>query len=259
MNVSASAGNVVGSTVVDIPLNTDLVLTVDNGTTDCETVATFTGPASCPTDCEFPLLSVGNALCDAVNSGNYRVAFAVDPSATSVTIMGGTDNGDGTATGTIGTDMLITATNGACVSEVAVPSPADCVNPCEEPLISISSVECDGGPAGDYLVRFYTSPGATVTSTAGAVGAGIITDIPSGTDITLTISFAGCEDQSVGITAPMCGIEAFVQDPCLCNNDAEVNEEESGTFSEFFVVTGLNGGKLTFWTDVDNHLSKWCL
>ena len=58
---------------------------------------------------------------------------------------------------------------------------------------------------------------------------------------TLTTNGVSLDDESCG---DLIDDPAFFQESCLCNNDAEVNEEESGTFSEFFVVTGLNGGIL---------------
>jgi len=198
--VASSAGTVSGSTVTGIPLGMNVVITASNGA-GCTTVQTFTGPATCPVDCSYPLLTVGNATCNGVNATTYSVAFSVDPSATSVTITGGTNNGNGTATANIGTNMVITATVGTCLSVVTVPSPANCTDPCDDPFISVSGAVCTSGTA--YRVNFTTISGATVTSSAGTVSGSSVTGIPAGTAVTLTISFPGCDNQQVTIASPV--------------------------------------------------------
>ncbi|MEL4309193.1 hypothetical protein, partial [Joostella sp. CR20] len=68
-----------------------------------------------------------------------------------------------------------------------------------------------------YSVSFVASTGVTVTADQGTVGTNMITDIPAGTDVTITSSFDGCDVQTVTITAPEC--PATCQEPILTVGD----------------------------------------
>jgi hypothetical protein len=83
--------------------------------------------ADCPA-CELPVLTTGTISCDAT-AGTYSVSYITDG--------GGTDNGDGTISGSIGTAITVTATNGSCELSMAITSPVSCDDPCETPTISI--------------------------------------------------------------------------------------------------------------------------
>ncbi|MEL4309203.1 hypothetical protein, partial [Joostella sp. CR20] len=68
-----------------------------------------------------------------------------------------------------------------------------------------------------YSVSFVASTGVTVTADQGTVGTNMITDIPVGTDVTITSSFDGCDVQTVTITAPTC--PELCQEPILTVGD----------------------------------------
>ncbi|MCF8716531.1 hypothetical protein JM658_17040, partial [Joostella atrarenae] len=95
-----------------------LTITATNDTS-CETITTVAIPSDCPSDCIFPDLTVGQGICDGVGATTYTVNFTETTGAT-LTVTGGTNNGDGTIAGAIGTDIVITATNGSCESIITI-------------------------------------------------------------------------------------------------------------------------------------------
>ena len=136
--------------------------------------------------------------------------------------------------------MVITATAGSCVSEVTVTSPADCDNPCEDPLISLSEPLCTSD--SEYSVSFSEIPNATVVASAGTINASTNTveGIPTGTDLTLTISFAGCEDQAITVASPT-DCDACVA-PIVTINGVEECDPTGAwhTYSVSFITNGMN-------------------
>ena len=199
--ITATAGTVMGSSVVDIPLGTDVTIIAHNFI-GCETSMDVTAPGTCPTDCNQPDLTVGQAVCDSIGAATYTVSYTESTGA-GIVVIGGTDNNDGTLSGTLGTAMTITASNGDCEVIVGVSSPVACDDPCANPPISIGGVICSGDSAY-YAVIFTTSSGVTVTSDQGTVGAGMVTGIPSGTPVTLIAIYAGCVNDTVLIPAAIC-------------------------------------------------------
>ncbi|MCH7403936.1 DUF7507 domain-containing protein, partial [Belliella kenyensis] len=202
-NVTVSAGTYAGG-VVTAPLGVDVIVTASSGV-GCETVATVVAPATCPTDCVFPNLTVGNGVCEGLGSGTYSVAYLVAPGTTDITVSSGTLNvAEQTVTGIpLGTDLTITAGTGDCATSVVVSAPISCDDPCTEPLLSISGAVCEVG-ATSYQINYYAASGVTVTSTAGTVDATNqrITGIPNGVSVVLTASFAGCENQEITVAPP---------------------------------------------------------
>ncbi|MEL4309187.1 hypothetical protein, partial [Joostella sp. CR20] len=197
--VTASAGvvDMTTSTVSGVPFGTELTITATSGTS-CVTTQSVSIPATCPTDCVQPSLTVGQAVCDGVGSTSYTVSYTKDANSTLV-VTGGTDNGDGTVTGAIGTAIVLTATSGDCETVITVASPANCDDPCGMPQMSIGGTTCSEDQT-TYSVSFVASTGVTVTADQGTVGTNMITDIPAGTDVTITSSFDGCDVQTVTIT-----------------------------------------------------------
>ncbi|MBL4888205.1 MAG: gliding motility-associated C-terminal domain-containing protein, partial [Flavobacteriaceae bacterium] len=205
--VSSTAGTVdAGNNIItDIPLGINITIT-STSTSGCTTSMLVTGLAECPTECETPNLMVGNPKCDGPSTNTYTVKYTETTGAI-LTITNGTDNGDGTITGTIGADISIKAANDLCVSEINITSPSanECEVLCEIPPISIGGANCtENNEQFTYEVSFSAISGATVTSSAGIVGNNIITNIPSGLNIIITIRVEGCEDTLVEVTAPNC-------------------------------------------------------
>src|SRR5690606_4790293 len=122
ITLTASSGTVVGNTISGIPLGTNLIVTASNGAGCTSSTATVAGPVTCPSDCTFPNLTVGNGVCDGVGSSTYSVAFSLNPS-TSITTNAGAITGN-TITGIpIGTNVIVTAGSGDCAVSVTMVSP----------------------------------------------------------------------------------------------------------------------------------------
>ncbi|MEL4309154.1 hypothetical protein, partial [Joostella sp. CR20] len=221
-DISANAGTVdtATRTITDVPFGTTLVVTATNGI-DCTTESTVEIPATCPTTCVQPDLSVGQAVC--VGGGDYTVAYT-ETTAAVLTITGGVDNGNGTITGTVGTDMVVTATNGACETVITIASPANCDDPCDNVDVSVGRGIC-AADLLSYSIPYVASEGATITVNSGTVDAAnnMIVDIPIGTDVFITASNPNCDfEQTVSAFAPNeCREEC--QDPVLTVSDLVCN------------------------------------
>lgn len=201
-NVTASAGTVSNGMVTGIPVGTNVTLTATHSA-GCSTQLTLRSPASCVSNpgCVMPSLIVGQPVC--FGNGTYSVNFYNDQGTVSVNA--GTVSGYSVVNIPVGTDLLLTATFGACVSQSRVMSPANCSNVCENPGISISGSICDASPDTTYHLNYVLSPGATLVSSAGTVGTGQITGIPAGINkVTLTVKVAGCSDRSISLPPVYC-------------------------------------------------------
>jgi hypothetical protein len=198
---TASAGTVSGNNIINIPIGTNVVLTSSNGT-GCSSIITVASPASCPTNCSFPDLTVGQAICVGQT---YNVSLTENTGAT-VTVSAGTRVGNMVINIPIGTNVTITGTNGACVSQVVVTSPVSCTDPCNIPPISISGRICSNNSTS-YTVNYSTISGATVTANVGTVNNGIVSGIPAGQAVTITVFFGGCTNEIIVVPAPVCTCE----------------------------------------------------
>ncbi|HLO53291.1 MAG TPA: hypothetical protein VK169_03330, partial [Saprospiraceae bacterium] len=198
---TASAGTVSGNNIINIPIGTNVVLTSSNGT-GCSSIITVASPASCPTNCSFPDLTVGQAICVGQT---YNVSLKENTGAT-VTVSAGTRVGNMVINIPIGTNVTITGTNGACVSQVVVTSPVSCTDPCNIPPISISGRICSNNSTS-YTVNYSTISGATVTANVGTVNNGIVSGIPAGQAVTITVFFGGCTNEIIVVPAPVCTCE----------------------------------------------------
>jgi hypothetical protein len=196
-NITASAGTVGAGIITNIPVGTNVTITATSGP-NCSTTLTVTSPEGCGGGtCTIPTLTVGQPLCDGTT---YTVSVTVSAGAT-VTASAGTLSGNVISGIPVGTNVTITAVDGVCVTSVIVNSPENCIDPCENPGISLSGPICaDNGMS--YTLNFTTVSGATVSASAGVVGAGTISGIPSGTDVTITVSVPGCPDKTTFIPAP---------------------------------------------------------
>ncbi|TAG18609.1 MAG: DUF11 domain-containing protein, partial [Cytophagales bacterium] len=196
--VTASAGTVNGNTVTGILVGTNVTLSVGEDST-CASSLTVVSPLSCnpPTKCVNPSLTVGQPLCNATT---YSVSFTAIGGT--VTTSAGTISGNSITGITIGTNVIITATNGECVVKINVTSPANCQNPCENPAVSISGPICskDGKT---YAINYVASAGTTVAADAGTLANGTITGIAIDKAVTLFIRKTGCADKSVTVAPPV--------------------------------------------------------
>ncbi len=205
-DIQATAGviDLANNVITNIPISQSVTITASNGD-GCEVSLVVDPPDSCSTTCTLPNLSVGQAVCDGIGAGTYTVDFNETTGAT-IEIINGNDNGDETASGTIGQDMIIRASNDECILEITVSSPDNCDDPCEIAPISISGPECSTDGSGTYQVYFTAIPGAVVSAIPGVVNTanGTITNIPSGIDVTITVAVSGCDSDTLVIPAIDC-------------------------------------------------------
>ncbi|MCZ2102542.1 MAG: hypothetical protein LC107_13505, partial [Chitinophagales bacterium] len=208
-SITASAGTMVGNFIVDIPLGTTVTITSKNESR-CESTIQVTGPDVCHNTCGYPKLIVGQGKCS--NTGYYEISFTESTGA-AISVNVGTVVGNGVVNIPLGTNLIISATNGSCVVSYEIESPTSCDDLCTQPHISISRTACE--PGDTYSLYFILDNDATIVANFGVVGSGVITGIPAGQEVTLTISYPGCEDHLVVVPAPDCTCE----DPVLTIGD----------------------------------------
>ncbi|WP_460966073.1 DUF11 domain-containing protein, partial [Spirosoma litoris] len=201
-NVLASAGTVSGSSVINIPVGTPVSVTASNGS-GCITVSTVESPASCPVTptCTQPKLTTGQPICSG--NGTYSVSFLADRGVVSVNA--GSISGNTIVGIPVGTNLVISSTDGTCITRITVVSPANCTSPCENPGISLSGPICDDKGTNTYYLYYTLLNGATVRVSQGVASNGLITGVPSGAPLSLTVSRAGCADKVVSIPGMVCG------------------------------------------------------
>ncbi len=208
--VTASAGTISGNTITGIPTGTDVLITAISTNNCSSTSVLVNSPTSCPAaaGCTPPFVTAGNGICNG--TGNYSVAFTADPGST-VTASAGTVSGNSIINIPIGNNVLITATAalGSCTTLLTVNSPADCSTACVTPSVSFSQPISVGTV---YKVYFTKSSTSVITSSSGTVTggvagstSGIITAIPVGTNILVSVSEPGCSNNQYTISGPSVG------------------------------------------------------
>ncbi|HRP42963.1 MAG TPA: hypothetical protein PLM26_12530, partial [Saprospiraceae bacterium] len=225
-NITSSAGVISGNYINNIPLGTSVTITSSNRA-GCESTIIVNGPSICLNTCGFPKLIVGQGKCSS--NGFYEISFTESTGAV-LSVNAGTISGNSVINIPIGTNLIITASNGNCVLSYEVVSPSDCDNICGQPHISVSRTECEYGNLS-YSINFIQTSGATLTSSHGTVSAGVVSGIPAGQAVTLTVSFAGCPDQVLVVPAPVCGCER----PVLTTGDITC---EGNSYSVIFFHNG---------------------
>ncbi|GAB3791490.1 hypothetical protein GCM10028819_00020 [Spirosoma humi] len=184
-----------GSSVTATPTNVGVV-----GYTLTQTVGNCTSPAASValTVEQKPVVTLASPVC---NGNTYTVSFTA--TAGTVSANAGTVAGNLISGIPVGTNLVVTATNGTCVGQGQVTSPA-CTDPCTNVAINLGTPVC-GAVSGTYEVSYTLPVGATVKVNTGTVSSGLISGIPSGTPLSLTVSLAGCPDKVFtlpGITCP---------------------------------------------------------
>jgi hypothetical protein len=198
--VSASAGNIAGNTITGVPIGTNLVLTSSAVNGCASTQSTVLSPTSCsnpPIGCKTPTISAGSGVCSG--SGTYSVSVSVSAGAI-ISSNVGTVIGNSVTGIAIGSPVTIIATIGTCTNSVIVSSPSDCSTPCETSSVSYSIGSCLGST---YNIYINNPNGSNITSSAGTITASVITDIPIGTNVTITATATGCTSQVVTLSSPV--------------------------------------------------------
>lgn len=196
-NITTSVGTINGNIITGIPLGTDVTITATGSGTTCMNTVTVIAPSTCPLNCSLPKLTLGQALC---NGTTYSVSFTTDKGIVTTNV--GTITGNSITNIPLGTDVIVTATDGTCISKVSTKSPASCsiVSP---PGISLSGPICSAD-GSTYALNFIATPGVTVMASAGTVGVNTITDIAAGTTVSITMKALGYPDKVIIIQAPTC-------------------------------------------------------
>jgi len=212
--ISANAGIISDYFVTGIPIGTDLEITAD--LFGCSTVLLVKSPDYCDEACDYPQITLGQPVCQG--NTTYKVSFTWDGLG-NMNRNAGTIQGNQVINIPIGIDLIVTVENGHCVTETRVESPADCNEPCVNPLISLSGPLCKASGSGFYSINFTKTEGVEVTVSAGILGAGVIYNIPIATTLLVMAGMEGCEDQSVIIPPPVC--EDACTDPELTVGNIE--------------------------------------
>ncbi|WP_211221716.1 gliding motility-associated C-terminal domain-containing protein [Spirosoma panaciterrae] len=203
-NVRASSGSLNLSTglISGIQVGTPVSITASNGE-GCFQLITVDSPASCPTSpaCTQPNLTVGQPICQG--NGYYTVNFTVEQA--SVQANAGRISGNSVVDIPLGTNLVLSATDGACVTRLTVMAPASCTSACENPAISLSGPICDDKGTTTYYLNYTVTSGATVRVSQGYANGHWIYGVPSGVPLSLTVSTPGCGDKVVTIPGRVCG------------------------------------------------------
>jgi uncharacterized repeat protein (TIGR01451 family) len=230
-NVSASVGTVSGSRIINIPFGSDVTVTATSAA-GCTTTLNFPGLVGCGSnDCSLPLLSVGQPIC---NGSTYSVSFTYDIGTLAVSA--GTIVGNTVVNIPVGSNLIISSTDGTCQTRITVQAPTDCATSCANPPISISGPTCNYNGSTEYSINYISLPGAVVTSSVGTVNNGTITNIPNNVSVTLTVTLAGCTNHVIVVPAPVCPI---CEKPTLTIGTLECNPT-SGTYSVAYYSSSGN-------------------
>ena len=202
-NISSSSGTISGSKITGITLGANVVITASNGM-NCSQSLTVQSPANCPGTggCEYPELTVGQPIC--TGGGFWAVSYSTDAGIMGTT--GGTVGANIITNIPIGTNITVTSTNGNCVTNVNVNSPTNCGVPCANSPITISGPVCESNGAGTYKINFTVDTGTIVIASTGTLNAGMVTGIPSGVDLTLTVTTPGCDTRIIVVPAGDCNL-----------------------------------------------------
>ncbi|WP_396146642.1 beta strand repeat-containing protein [Flavobacterium sp.] len=227
--VTASAGNIVGNTITEVPIGTNLVLT-STSINGCSSIqSTVVSPSSCgipPAGCVTPTISAGTGVCSG--SGTYSVSVTASLGAI-ITSDTGTVFGNSVTGIALGTSVTITATNGICTNSLIVSSPSDCTIPCATSSVSYSIGSCLGTT---YNVSISNPNSVNITSSVGTVGSNAVTGIPIGTNVTLTATASGCTPEVVNLIAPSATTPSLIISGATCNgNTYNVNFNSNGVVS----------------------------
>ncbi|WP_353084892.1 hypothetical protein [Flavobacterium sp.] len=198
--ISVSSGTIISNTITGIPVGTNLVITSTTINGCASTQSTVVSPTSCsnpPVGCTTPSISAGSGVCSG--SGTYSVSVTASSGAI-ITSNIGTVSGNSIIGITVGSSVTITATNGACSNSLIISSPNDCNTPCATTSVSYSVSACLGET---YNVNIINPNGISINASLGTVGANSITDIPIGTNVTLSSTTSGCANEIVILNSPL--------------------------------------------------------
>ena len=202
--VTSTAGTVTATQVTDIPSGTNVTLTATlNG---CTTTASITAPdCNCPT-VNPPANPNGPTICEGATTPALTVTVGAGETADWYAAASG---GAALASGTTSYTPSDTAPGGYTYYAEARNTTDGCVSSTRTPVVltinanptlTLVGTTCSGD-LSTYTIDFASN--GTVTSTAGTVSGNQVTDIPTGTDVTLTSTLNGCT-AILAVNSPTC-------------------------------------------------------
>ena len=189
MNTMASEGDIVGNSVINIPIGTPVTITSENGA--CITSTTVQSPDNCDNPCANAPISVAGAVCATDGSAFYSVSFVTQP-GTIVYANQGTVTPNAIVGIPSGVDVTIIAFFTGC-DTTTIDIDAPTCPECTTPSLTTGPVVCDS-ITNTYSVA-YTSTANNVTADNGAtVTPTHVIGIPFEVDVIITASNGtGCE------------------------------------------------------------------
>ena len=212
--ISASAGTIISNTITGIPVGTNLVLTSVSVNGCASIQSTVVSPTSCsnpPVGCTTPTISAGSGVCSG--SGTYSVSVSASAGAI-ISSNAGTISGNSIIGIAIGSSVTIIATNGSCSNSVIVSSPNNCSSPCATTSVSYSIGSCLGST---YNVSIINPNNSSISASAGLVSANEITNVPIGTNVTITSTATGCISEIVSLISPSATAPNLIVSGAVCN------------------------------------------
>ena len=198
-NISVSSGSIGATKISGIALGTNITITANNGA-NCSQSLTVVSPAACPGTggCVYPKLTVGQPLC---STSTWSVSFSTDIGTVSTNF--GTISGNSIINIPFNQNITVTAANGSCVTSENITAPTNCGVPCANSPISISGPVCETNSA-TYKINFIVQQGTVVQNNAGTLSAGMVTAIPTGQNLILTVTTPGCMTRVIVVPAGTC-------------------------------------------------------
>lgn len=236
--ISVNTGTISGNTIT-VAKGTKLLITATSFD-GCATNQTEVKPLNCdtPPPCTLPKLSSGQPAC--TNDGFYMVALNYADGVKIRISAGVLDFANRRVSAIpVGTDLIITAGEPGCETSLTIKTP-NCISPppCTNVAFSASAGICLGKT---YNVYFTPTDGVTVSTSEGLLGDGVITNIPIGTNVTLSAFFSnGCPSQKLTIPSPSATKPLLTVESGLCISDGFYTV----TFSSNGIVS-TNAGRIS--------------
>jgi len=195
VTVVTSAG-VVGNGIIDnIPAGSPVIVTAI--APGCDHHIVFIPAPVCQETCIDPVLTIGNVICGELS---YSVEF-YHSFGSVITVNAGLITGNLVSGIPYGTDLEITASDGACETELRVNGPEFCPQDCTQPVLTVGQPVCTGG---SYKVSFVWNGAGELRRNSGIMIGNQIINIPIGVDLMLTATNCECEVQLVVVSPEDC-------------------------------------------------------
>jgi gliding motility-associated-like protein len=242
--ITSSAGVPMGGVVVDIPIGTDVTITATNGT--CVVTRIISSPDCSVIDpCTNPTISLGGPVCASDGSPFYSVDYVVSSNVTGGWSNVGTITPNSIINIPSGTDLILGLEVSGCNTTIINIPSLNCPQ-CEKPTLTTGPTVCNA-TNDTYSVSFNSdADAASVTASAGTILGNTVTDIPFGTDVTITASNGlGCEVSQTITGLTNCPVDCEYPNLTVGKAVCQGNNTYSFTFSSNGSVTKTTAGIIT--------------